>query len=266
MGSILCLIGGLLIGGGIIALFLYPKIKTNTQLDLEVQKKNEQIRKDNEILSAKYKSLSDDLVELNGRKNEISASIISMNQQAKDTEKTIYESAQRAAAANFELSATKMAEEYGQAQIQYKMEYETLLDDLVKEYVKRMTEYNTEFDDIQIRINNAKANLDDQIRITQAAIEANKRESASKEQKNFYKIQITDIDLEDIKKLRSIAPSLRNREPLDKVIWKSYYEKPTAALIGRVIGADIKCGIYKITNLENGMCYIGQSVKVNVGR
>jgi hypothetical protein len=57
--------------------------------------------------------------------------------------------------------------------------------------------------------------------------------------------------------LREAAKTLRNQEPLCKVIWKYYYEKPTSDLISRVVGSEIKTGIYKITNLENNMCYIG---------
>jgi hypothetical protein len=33
-------------------------------------------------------------------------------------------------------------------------------------------------------------------------------------------------------------------------------------MIGRVLGNRKIMGIYKITNLNNGMCYIGQSVDV----
>ena len=51
--------------------------------------------------------------------------------------------------------------------------------------------------------------------------------------------------------------------PLNKVIWKVYYEKPYTDLIGRVVGASIKTGIYKITNLITNECYIGQSVDIN---
>ena len=266
MINILFLLGGILIGCGIIYFLYQPKLKEKQKIDLETQQRNEKIRKDNDILETKYQQLADDLVVLNTRKNEISASIMSMNEQAKETEKTLFESAQRTAEANFELSATKMANKYSQAQIEYQTEYESMISDLAKSFTERMADYNNQFSDIQIRINDAKLKLEDQLRITQAAIEANKREQADKEQKNFYKIQIPEVDLEDIRKLRSIAPGLRNREPLDKVIWKTYYEKPTAGLIGRVIGPNIKCGIYKITNLDNGMCYIGQSVKVSVGR
>jgi hypothetical protein len=59
------------------------------------------------------------------------------------------------------------------------------------------------------------------------------------------------LDIEEIKKLKSITPYLRDSEPLNKVIWKVYYEKPYTDLIGRVVGSKVKSGIYKITNQEN---------------
>jgi group I intron endonuclease len=55
---------------------------------------------------------------------------------------------------------------------------------------------------------------------------------------------------------------LRDREALNKVIWKVYYEKPCTDMIGRVLGAGVKTGIYKITCLDNERCYVGQAVDV----
>ena len=83
-----------------------------------------------------------------------------------------------------------------------------------------------------------------------------------RQQKDFYRLQLSDLDLEEIKKIRSIEPYLRKKEPLNKVIWKVYYEKPYTDLIGRVVGQGKKTGIYKITNIDNGMCYIGQAVDI----
>ena len=68
--------------------------------------------------------------------------------------------------------------------------------------------------------------------------------------------------IEEIKLLRNVSPYLRDKEPLNKVIWKVYYEKPTSDLIGRVIGAGVHTGIYKITNLANNMCYVGQATNL----
>jgi hypothetical protein len=50
---------------------------------------------------------------------------------------------------------------------------------------------------------------------------------------------------------------LRDKDAINKVIWKVYYEKPCTAMIGRVVGAKVVTGIYKITNLQNQMTYVG---------
>ena len=81
-------------------------------------------------------------------------------------------------------------------------------------------------------------------------------------QKDYYRLQLSVEDVEEIQKIRSITPYLRSAEPINKVIWKVYYEKPYTDLIGRVVGTGRHTGIYKITNLENGMCYVGQAVDI----
>ena len=62
--------------------------------------------------------------------------------------------------------------------------------------------------------------------------------------------------------MREVIPYLRDSEPLNKVIWKVYYEKPYTDLIGRVVGSGLHTGIYKITNIENNMCYVGQAANI----
>jgi hypothetical protein len=97
---------------------------------------------------------------------------------------------------------------------------------------------------------------------TNAAVAAAKRAEEIKQKADFYKIQLSELDLEEIRMLKNVAPYLRDREPLNKVIWKVYYEKPTTDLIGRVIGSGVHTGIYKITNLDNQMCYVGQAANL----
>jgi hypothetical protein len=62
-----------------------------------------------------------------------------------------------------------------------------------------------------------------------------------------YKILISNLDLLEINKLREIVPYFRNARPIYKIIWESYYRNQTNDLINRVIGANTKMGIYKIT-------------------
>ena len=105
---------------------------------------------------------------------------------------------------------------------------------LKKEEIKQLTE---EFETLR--------------QITAAAIEADKRKLEKQENDKFYRVILTPIDVEEIKKIREVSLLLRNVEPLNKVIWKVYYEKPFSAMVGRVVGLTPITGIYKITNLKN---------------
>ena len=95
-----------------------------------------------------------------------------------------------------------------------------------------------------------------------AATEVAKREEEKRTAVDFYRLQLSAADCEEVKKLREIVSTLRDQDAINKVIWKVYYEKPTTDLIGRVIGSKIKTGIYKITNIQNQMTYVGQSVNI----
>jgi hypothetical protein len=99
-------------------------------------------------------------------------------------------------------------------------------------------------------------------KLVECAVLENKRTEEKKEKENFYRLQLAVEDLEEISKLREVSKYLRDKEPLNKVIWKVYYENPYTDLIGRVLGKQVHTGIYKITNLTNGMCYVGQAVNV----
>ena len=79
----------------------------------------------------------------------------------------------------------------------------------------------------------------------------------------FYRLQLPEASVNDIWALRSVESLLSNAETINKVIWKSYYERPYTDLIGRLgLSNSAVCGIYKITNIENEMTYIGQAVNI----
>ena len=113
-----------------------------------------------------------------------------------------------------------------------------------------------------ISIKNAEAQLADLYAKVTAAVEAAKRQEEMQTAQDFYKLILPETDLDEIIKLKEVAILLRDSEPLNKVIWKVYYEKPCTDLIGRVVGAGIHTGIYKITNIENQKCYVGQAADI----
>lgn len=128
------------------------------------------------------------------------------------------------------------------------------------ELMKRFEEFKLQYDEaaalIQDRLQSLKS-------YEAAAVEARVRmyEEANKEK--FYMIKVEDSDVLEIDELLEILPKLRNPIPLRKAIFDIYYRQPVKDLIYRVVGADRRTtGIYKITLIETGECYIGQSVDI----
>ena len=96
-----------------------------------------------------------------------------------------------------------------------------------------------------------------------SAVEIAKHKMEEENKIEFYRLQLPETSVNDIWALRSVESLLSNAETINKVIWKSYYERPYTDLIGRLgLSNSAVCGIYKITNIENEMTYIGQAVNI----
>lgn len=176
-------------------------------------------------------------------------------------------------------SASKSAEDYYnqclatvEEQIKLKHEkltqnYQKTMEILNQEYEQNKNSKQQELDEFTQQCNNqiqlAQSQLNGLQKKIDSVTEVVKRAEAEQNEKEFYRIHLSNEDIEEIKKIRSIEPYLRNKEPLNKIIWKYYYEKPVNEMIGRVIGPGTHIGIYKITNIESGKCYVGQSVDLS---
>lgn len=121
------------------------------------------------------------------------------------------------------------------------------------DFDKKIEKKNQEYSKVSEELENIRATLS-------AATEARIREEEKKGNLDFYKLQVTDLELDDIKKLNSIKPMLHNPVILSKLIWSTYFQKPYKALCNRTLGENVVCGIYKITDLTTEQYYIGQSV------
>lgn len=176
-------------------------------------------------------------------------------------------------------SASKSAEDYYnqclatvEEQIKLKHEkltqnYQKTMEILNQDYEQNKNSKQQELDEFTQQCNNqiqlAQSQLNGLQKKIDSVTEVVKRAEAEQNKKEFYRIHLSNEDIEEIKKIRSIEPYLRNKEPLNKIIWKYYYEKPVNEMIGRVIGPGIHIGIYKITEIDNGKCYVGQSVDLS---
>lgn len=107
-----------------------------------------------------------------------------------------------------------------------------------------------------------KENLIDLKAKETAAIEARIREYEEQNKQEFYQLQISSDDELELEELESIIPKLRNPRPLRQAIFNMYYRNNVKDLVNRVTKGNRVSGIYKITHLATGMCYIGQSVDI----
>lgn len=149
--------------------------------------------------------------------------------------------------------AEDLGRAYREAEDAAKDEYLEILKDLSIELKSKTALTKEELDKLKSELLDIKAKHD-------AAVEEYKRAQEMEEKKDFYRLRLSDLDLEEIKKLREVEPYLRDPKPLNKVIWSVYYQHPATDLIGRVVGSGRHTCIYKLTNITNGMVYVGQCV------
>ena len=254
-----------LLGAGLLYLGLRNKLKATIELDTQTREENAKIIEESQRLLQTQNQLNEKISNLNNDYNSLikeidflkdKKKILDDNYQQASLNAEMYcQKANELASEKFAQSAEQMAQRYQQAEDNYQQEYLKAIEESTKEYTNLIIQKQEELNKISQELVEAKAKQN-------AIVEANKRAEEVKQKEQFYKLNLSEIDIEEIKKLRSIIPYLRSAEPINKVIWKVYYEKPYTDLIGRVIGQGIHTGIYKITNIENQKCYIGQAVNI----
>ena len=248
MMEILFLLLGVLIGALVLYVVLKPKLKTVQKLDEDTQSQNENLRAELLELSKEHSSLT-------AKKEEILSNIATLQKQAEESSNAIYEKSYELANEKMSQAAETMSKKYRDMEEVAKNEYKTMLEDCVSSFQQQITDKQNEMSVVNKEISDLTAKLT-------SAVEAAKRAEEVRIKQDFYRLQLSQADIDEIIRLREVTPYLRDSEPLNKVIWKVYYEKPYTDLIGRVVGTGVHTGIYKITNIENQMCYIGQAANI----
>lgn len=146
----------------------------------------------------------------------------------------------------------------------YEKEFNSALEQIKADYKEKEQKEKEDFLAFSADINQRKAALTKEIEDYEvkqkAIIDRFKKDEAARQQAEFYKISLTQQEKEDVKKLRHVADELNSPIILYKLIWENYYKNKFSELVGRVVGDNKKAsGIYKITNIENGKVYIGQT-------
>ena len=248
MELVLSILIGALVGAGVLYVIIKPKLKATQELDEATKLQNEELHTELVALEKQHAALT-------ARRQEIQDSIALLEKQAEESSNAIYKKSWELANEKMSNASEAMSKQYEQAKQTAENDYLETLKDCANSFTSQINDKKNELKKVQDE-------LADLVQKLNSAVEANKRAEEIKQKQDFYRLQLTAIDLDEIKRLREVEPYLREKEPLNKVIWKVYYEKPYTDLIGRVVGTGIHTGIYKITNIENQMCYVGQAVNI----
>ena len=228
----------------------------------QIESNNKQLIHQNQILKIKEDELKGQIANIQSEYNTISAkrdeiknSLDDLEKQSAQAAKKFYESARQAAQVSFDQEVENISATLEQDREQTKQLYLETTQECVLEFQKEIDSKQQELTQIQTALEQERKNVD-------VAVEAAKRRQEMENQQDFYRLVLTDEDVSEIKHLREVLPYLRDKTPLNKVIYKVYYEKPLTDMIGRVVGPGIHTGIYKITHIQSGKCYVGQAANI----
>ena len=132
-----------------------------------------------------------------------------------------------------------------------------------KEMLDKMrAEYATDAGKIVEELNQVKRSLTEERAKIKAANTARKLSEKEHADRDYHRVCVPIANLNDIEKLKNLALELKNPDVLYKLIWKEYYQTLTGEMIDRVVGSERVLGVYKITYIPDGRCYIGRSVDI----
>lgn len=146
-------------------------------------------------------------------------------------------------------NSEKCLEEYSAEVAAHKAELEQSISTLMTNYVEKAK-----------KLQAIVKNYEDKVK---AYIEEQKRKEEMNLKVDFYRLKLSEDEMSDVLKLLEISSSVNQPDVLKKLIYKTYFEKKMNDLLGRVVGANSEItGIYKITHIDSGKSYIGQTVNM----
>lgn len=139
-------------------------------------------------------------------------------------------------------------------------------DDLIDTKVELLVEAQKQYEDALStwtkEIEKVQEELSEYQKKREAINEEILRQRAIEEQKDFYRICITEDDLKDIDTLLSIRQKLFKTSFLDKIIYDTYVAKYVKEMTKRVLTGRDPSGIYKVTNMLTNEIYVGKSATI----
>ena len=251
--NILGIILSSLLSGGLVFLLAY--IRSSQGLTSKLAKKLEELnRKELEV-----KCLEEQAHSAYTRATEFNAQISCLNNEIQAKTEQLNQISEGVMKAE-DTIRTRLKKERKEWYEQYCAEQQEELQQAARDFTEQFKSDNSvkliAAQELQAQIEQLRSSV-------ASAVEIAKHKMEEENKVEFYRLQLPEASVNDIWALRSVESLLSNAETINKVIWKSYYERPYTDLIGRLgLSNSAVCGIYKITNIENEMTYIGQAVNI----
>lgn len=236
----------------LVLFILYLRARGQAQLTVErntaIEQENFALQEENEWLRMEQTALGEQCGQSRNHLESLKEQVqVQSNilQSFTATNKQMEEEAKDRAQKSYEAAAASLAQQYDAQKVQLESIYQQRSQLLLG----KIQEEEDKLKDLE----------DKQL----AFIRAKQREEEIEAQKDYYRLVLEEIDVEEIQLLRNIQLQFSKKEAIDKLIWESYYKQPYDLLMSHLFqSGDKVCGIYKITNLENQQAYIGQSVDI----
>lgn len=141
-----------------------------------------------------------------------------------------------------------------------KREYATVVSELQNSTRQELQDYQL----VKNRLASVQKNIKDLEAKQLAYIQMKQQEEQIRNKKDYYRLNLSEEDLQDVKFLREVQGRINHKDAIDKIIWEVYYKPAYDILMSHIFSSttERKCGIYKITCLTNDKSYIGQSVDI----
>lgn len=143
-------------------------------------------------------------------------------------------------------------------------EYQEALSKLTENYKEKSEELSQSFFQFSEQIDLKRAALTKEIEDYEEKqkkiIARFKEDEEKRQQADFYRIKINDIEKKDIVQLKQLALNFSKPNVIYKLLYEVYYKTKLEELFKRILGDNKdKGGIYKITNINNQKIYIGRT-------
>ena len=219
------------------------KFSNAKKRDSVTEQENNKIREENKELKKEKEYLENLLLTLRKNQEEQALQLSKLEELTDNLNKSAFN--------NYEQYVNTLDAKYEMTEKEY--------DDLIKKLEMSYTEAQT----IKIaELEEVKKELNKILKTRAAAIEAQRKEKTIKENKDKFRLNISDIQRNDVLILNRVKKELSNPRILSMLIWQTYFRDYMTELCNNILGLKTICGIYKITNQVTDECYIGQSIDV----